>query len=138
MRVTKVTKELGVKNMRGKNTKSTPESKVEKYFVREVKKLGARTYKFVSPGTNGVPDRIVIWPGGSTTYVELKQTFGRLRPNQILRINQINLQGSIACVVYGMDGVDSFIQEYKKIIDGNKELFTKPNIGLSISDLIYR
>lgn len=124
--------------MRGKNIKNISESKVEKYFVREVKKLGARTYKFVSPGINGVPDRIVIWPGGSTTYVEIKQTFGRLKPHQISRINQINSQGSIACVVYGMDGVDSFIQEYKKIIDENKELFTKPDTGLGISDLIYR
>jgi len=124
--------------MRSKNTKNIPEIRVEKYFVREVKKLGARTYKFVSPGTMGVPDRVVIWPGGSTTYVELKQTLGRLRPNQILRINQINSQGAIACVVYGMGGVDSFIQEYKKMIDENKELFTKPDTGLGISDLIYR
>ena len=48
------------------------ESEIEKILVREVKKLGGRAYKFVSPGNDGVPDRIVIFPNHQPIFVELK------------------------------------------------------------------
>ncbi|MFR1871644.1 MAG: VRR-NUC domain-containing protein, partial [Coprococcus sp.] len=32
------------------------EKEIEKLLVQEVKKLGGRAYKWVSPGNNGVPD----------------------------------------------------------------------------------
>ena len=38
------------------------EKEIEKILVTEVKKLGGKAYKFVSPGNSGVPDRIVIFP----------------------------------------------------------------------------
>ena len=37
-----------------------------------VKQLGGKAYKWVSPGNAGVPDRIVILPGGKVIFVELK------------------------------------------------------------------
>lgn len=114
------------------------EKQVEKYFNREVKNLGGKSFKWVSPGSSGVLDRIVVWPGGLTTFVEIKQEKGKLRPQQMLRIKQLNAQGAVACVVYGKDGVDKFIREYKRMIDENTDLFTKPDIGLSIDNLIYR
>ena len=39
------------------------EKDIEKILVAEVRKLGGRAYKWVSPGNDGVPDRIVIFPG---------------------------------------------------------------------------
>lgn len=47
------------------------ESVVEKKFVTEVKKRGGLAVKFVSPGLNGVPDRLVLFPGGRMAFVEL-------------------------------------------------------------------
>lgn len=42
-------------------------------FLRDaVKALGGRSYKWVSPGCSGVPDRIVILPGGRIVFVETK------------------------------------------------------------------
>jgi hypothetical protein len=38
------------------------ESVVEMALVQSVKDSGGKAYKFVSPGQNGVPDRIVILP----------------------------------------------------------------------------
>ena len=38
------------------------EKDIEKILVGEVKKLGGRAYKWVSPGNDGVPDRIVVFP----------------------------------------------------------------------------
>ena len=40
------------------------ESVVEKKFAAEVKKRGGLAVKFISPGWNGVPDRLVLFPGG--------------------------------------------------------------------------
>ena len=48
------------------------ERDVERYLRERVKQLGGRAYKFVSPGNNGVPDRIVMLPGGKLFFVELK------------------------------------------------------------------
>ena len=48
------------------------EKNTEVYLRGEVKALGGRSYKWVSPGCSGVPDRIVILPGGRVVFVELK------------------------------------------------------------------
>ena len=49
------------------------EKDIEKILVAEVRKLGGRAYKWVSPGNDGVPDRIVIFPGKAPVFVELKK-----------------------------------------------------------------
>ena len=48
------------------------EKDTERYLCRMVKALGGECYKWVSPGCSGVPDRIVILPGGKIFFVELK------------------------------------------------------------------
>lgn len=48
------------------------EQDIEKYLRDEVKKVGGVAYKFVSPGNSGVPDRIVLLPGGEVHFIELK------------------------------------------------------------------
>ena len=40
------------------------EKELEKKFTEAVKKCGGIAFKFVSPGNAGVPDRLVILPGG--------------------------------------------------------------------------
>ncbi len=39
------------------------ENDIEKYLVRQIKRIGALCYKFTSPGTRGVPDRIILYQG---------------------------------------------------------------------------
>ena len=56
------------------------ESVVEKKFAAEVKKRGGLAVKFVSPGFNGVPDRLVLFPGGRLAFVELKAPGKTMRP----------------------------------------------------------
>lgn len=56
------------------------EREIEKILAAEVKKLGGRAYKWVSPGNDGVPDRIVILPGETPYFVELKSESGGLAP----------------------------------------------------------
>lgn len=103
------------------------EKDVEKLLVQEVKKLGGRAYKFVSPGNTGVPDRIVIFPDGKVRFVELKTDKGKLTPNQGVQIARLRDLKQKAFVAYGVDGVSHFFQdngytETSKAIDARYDL----------------
>ena len=58
------------------------ERTVERYFVEMVRELGGKAWKWSSPGTRGVADRIVLLPNGNVWFVELKSPTGRLTPLQ--------------------------------------------------------
>lgn len=58
------------------------EYKIEAYLVKRVKELGGVAEKFVSPGKSGVPDRIVLLPGGLLLFVECKATGKKATPAQ--------------------------------------------------------
>ena len=49
------------------------ESTFERKLCEYVKSLGGKAYKWVSPGAPGVPDRIVILPGGRIIFIEVKR-----------------------------------------------------------------
>ena len=80
------------------------ESEIEKVLVREVKRIGGAAYKWVSPGNNGVPDRIVIFPGRRPVFVELKTCKGRMTVLQEAQIEKLEKLGQEVAVVYGIDG----------------------------------
>ena len=45
------------------------ESTFERKLCEYIKSLGGKAYKWVSPGTPGVPDRIAILPGGRIIFI---------------------------------------------------------------------
>lgn len=49
------------------------ESALERKICGYIKTLGGKAYKWVSPGTTGVPDRIAILPGGRIIFIEVKR-----------------------------------------------------------------
>ena len=62
------------------------EKDTEAFLRDEVKARGGRSYKWVSPGCAGVPDRIVIKPGGGVGTSLLVQSSKRnRRAEQALR-----------------------------------------------------
>ena len=65
------------------------ESAVERRLVSGVKARGGLCWKCVSPGTSGVPDRIVVTRTGEIWFVELKADDGRLSPRQALILRQL-------------------------------------------------
>ena len=69
------------------------ESTIERKLVTEVKKRGGLAVKFVSPGLDGVPDRLVLFPGGRLAFVELKATGKKSRPLQVKRAQQLAALG---------------------------------------------
>lgn len=87
------------------------EKEVEKFLVREVKKIGGVSFKFISPGNAGVPDRIVMLPNGKVVFVELKTDKGKLTKLQEVQIKKISNLGADARVLRGIEGVKEFINE---------------------------
>ena len=84
------------------------ERDIEAVLVTEVRKHGGRAYKFVSPGNDGVPDRLVVMPGGVVIFVELKRTSGELRPQQRIQIERLMDLGQAVEVVRGPEGLIRF------------------------------
>lgn len=87
------------------------ESELERILVDEVRKEGGRAYKWISPGNDGVPDRIVFFPNGEVYFVELKADSGRVSPQQKIQLRRLIGLGQKAMVVRGLDGLIWFFLE---------------------------
>ena len=61
------------------------EKVIEKKLVAEVKKRGGICPKWVAPGFDGMPDRIVLLPGRKFGFVEVKAPGEKPRPLQVSR-----------------------------------------------------
>lgn len=79
--------------------KCSKESDVERKLVEAVRNAGGLAPKFVSPGWDGVPDRIVLLPRGCMAFVELKCSGKRMRPLQVRRKKQLESLGyKVFCI----------------------------------------
>ena len=61
------------------------EKAIEQKLVRATKNMGGIAPKFVSPGFDGMPDRIVLLQGGHIGFVEVKAPGEEPRPLQLSR-----------------------------------------------------
>ena len=58
---------------------------IEQKLVNAVKDMGGSAPKFTSPGFDGMPDRIVLLPGGHMAFVEVKAPGEKPRTLQLAR-----------------------------------------------------
>jgi hypothetical protein len=61
------------------------EKAIEKKLVQAVKAAAGIAPKLVSPGFDGMPDRIVLLPSGHIGFVEVKAPGEKPRPLQLAR-----------------------------------------------------
>ncbi len=61
------------------------EKTIEKKLVAEARANGGIAPKLVSPGFDGMPDRMVLLPGGRIGFVEVKAPGKEPRPLQVAR-----------------------------------------------------
>lgn len=93
------------------------ENRVEQRLIDGVKALGGSTFKFVSPGLAGVPDRIVILPGGIVHFVELKAPGGKPSRIQLRRISQFRKLDVTALVLTGIDEVEHYLDNLRELMN---------------------
>lgn len=75
------------------------ENEIEQKVVWAVKDMGGICPKFISPGLDGMPDRLALFPGGKLAFIELKAYGKKLRPLQVRRKRQLETLGfSVYCI----------------------------------------
>ena len=97
-----------------KELKRESEADIEAYLrdrVREV--LHGRAYKWVSPGNNGAPDRMVCLPGGRVVFAELKAPGKQPRPEQAAKHRELRALGFLVEVLDSKAAVDAFIEDLR-------------------------
>lgn len=76
------------------------EKQIEQKLVTAVKNMGGICPKWVSPGYDGMPDRIVLLPKKKIAFVEVKTTGQKPRP---LQVSRHNLLRKLGFAVYVLD-----------------------------------
>ena len=87
------------------------EKSTEQKLVKAVKAKGGLAPKFVSPGFDGVPDRIVLLPRGRIAFIELKAKGRKMRPLQVRRKRQLESLGFSVYCIDSPDQIGGIIDE---------------------------
>lgn len=80
------------------------ENRIEKHLIRCVKERGGLCFKLISPGSSGVPDRIVLLPKSVPMFIELKAPGQKPRPLQEAVMKMIQSIGC-QCRVTWLDSI---------------------------------
>lgn len=86
------------------------ESTIEAYLRDRVKAQGGIAYKWVSPGNVGVPDRLIVFPGGTVYFRELKAPGKKPTPLQVRQLEKLKALGFDVGVIDSKQGVDEFMR----------------------------
>ena len=87
------------------------EKSIEQKLRMETKKMGGWAVKFSSPGLDGMPDRLVLFPGGKLGFVELKAPGKKPRPLQLKRKRMLERLGFPVYVVDNIEQIGGILDE---------------------------
>ena len=90
------------------------EKQIEQKLVRAVKAADGICPKLVSPGTDGMPDRMILLQGGRIGFVEVKALGKKPRPLQVKRHEQLQSLGFPVFVLDDPEQIPSVIREVEK------------------------
>ncbi len=66
-------------------------------------------------GTAGVPDRLIVFPGGRIGFAEMKRPGGKVSTIQVAQIRFLKEFGFLAEVIWNEEQIDKFLE---KILGG--------------------
>lgn len=90
------------------------ESQIERWLCDQVRAMGGICDKYTSPSNPGVPDRIIIMPGGRVIFAELKTEIGCLSGIQKWQRTRYAGVGADVRLVKGMKGARELVEELKR------------------------
>ncbi|MCC8160960.1 MAG: VRR-NUC domain-containing protein [Oscillospiraceae bacterium] len=87
------------------------EKEIEQRLVKSVKARGGMCPKFVSPGLDGMPDRLVLLPCGCFAFVEVKAKGKHPRPLQMTQHRRLRQLGFKVYVLDDASKIEKIIDE---------------------------
>lgn len=91
------------------------EKEIEVKLRRAVEAAGGWCLKWLCPGWTGVPDRLVLLPGGRIIFVETKRPKGgRLSAMQKWWRKELHRLGFTYCTIWDEDNLTAFMFLYLK------------------------
>lgn len=93
------------------------ETRVEATLRTEIKDRGGWAIKLL-PSVSGLPDRMVLLPGGRLIFVELKSPTGTVAPHQTVIHNRLRRLGFEVLVL----GSPEAVRDWCKGLDGTASM----------------
>ena len=87
------------------------ERTIEQKLAARARAMGGIAPKFTSPGFDGMPDRLVLLPGGRMGFVELKAPGKKPRALQLARHRLLRRLGFKVYVIDEINQIDSVLEE---------------------------
>lgn len=87
------------------------EKQIEQKLVQAVRKIGGMCLKFVSPNFDGMPDRLILLPGGRIAFAELKAPGKKPRPLQLARHKTLMGLGFRVYVIDSAEQIGAILDE---------------------------
>ncbi len=87
------------------------EKQIEQKLTLMVKAKGGIAPKFVSPSFAGMPDRLVLLPGGVFAFAELKAPGMKPRALQVARHRMLSELGFKVYVIDGIEQIGGMLNE---------------------------
>ena len=91
------------------------EKQIEQKLIKAVKRSCWICPKLVSPGMDGMPDRMILLPHGRIAFAEVKAPGKKPRPLQMLRHRQLS---SLGFTVYLLDDPEQIPAIIEEVGDG--------------------
>ncbi len=91
------------------------EKEIEQSFVNAIKKNDGICPKLISPGYDGMPDRMAMLPGGRIAFVEVKAPGEKPRPLQKARHKMLRKLGFKVYVLDSMEQIGGIVDEIRAV-----------------------
>ena len=89
------------------------ENIIEQHLVKAVKNSGGIAPKLVSPGFDGMPDRLVLLPEGKIGFVEVKAPGKEPRPLQVARHGLLRRLGFKVYILDAPEQIGGILDEIR-------------------------
>ena len=97
------------------------EREIESKLKKPIERLGGLCLKFVTPGFTGVPDRIILLPGGRVVFVETKAPGKVERPRQKLVHGILRRLGfTVYSTVDNAAKVAAIVEDCRRLVYGHE------------------